>query len=417
MAPRPVLDAVVSQHAEEAAFLWLLRDRAVSAPQYTLKSLGRLDERVEAHLDGLRVAQAAGWTACLSELASHGEAGEVFAAGVLAFESGVAAKILAVLDVAMRSPDLGRPLVSALGWLSLDVAIDPIEQLLGAESLVLRRFGIAAAAVHRHDPGAALTAAVADPDPLLRARACQAAAEIGRADLRSRIRDSLSDSDEGCRYAAARAAALLGDQAAVRVLGAFAAAGGPFADDACALGLRLFDEATALAAHAELAQRPELRRMAVVAAGAAGYGSLIPWLLAQMHRPGYARIAGDAFTAITGLDLEAHKLDAEPPADFDAGPSEDPADDNVAMDPDEHLPWPLVSGLHEWWRVAQDEFHADTRYFLGQPITEAALWSALQTARQRYRASAAIELALSTPGFPIFEVRAPGIRQRGALGL
>jgi uncharacterized protein (TIGR02270 family) len=415
MAGRPVLDGVTAQHAEEAAFLWLLRDRAVWAPQYTLKSLARLDDRVEAHLDGLRVADTAGWRAALGELATHGEPGEVFAAGVLAFESGTAAKILAVLDVAMRTPDLGRPLVSALGWLPLDIALDPIEQLLTARSPVMRGYGIAAAAVHRHDPGDALDHAVTDPDPALRARACQAAAELGRVDLRSQVRESLDEPEEACRYAAARAAALLGDRAAVRVLGAFAAGGGRFADEACALGLRLFDEATALAAHHELAERPDLRRLSVVAAGAAGYGSLIPWLLAQMHRPGLARVAGEAFTSITGLDLTAHKLDDEPPDDFESGPSEDPAEADVAMDPDEHLPWPLVSGLHEWWHEAQGDFHADTRYLVGHPISEESLWHVLRTGRQRTRVAAAIELALIAPDAPLFEVRARGERQRAVL--
>src|SRR5690242_4412825 len=47
-------DRVVGRHADEASFLWLLRDGAVRAPHYTLRDLARLDERVEAHLDGLR---------------------------------------------------------------------------------------------------------------------------------------------------------------------------------------------------------------------------------------------------------------------------------------------------------------------------------------------------------------------------
>lgn len=51
---------IVSQHAEEAAFLWLLRDRAVYAPHYSLADLSELDDRVEAHLDGLRIAGDAG---------------------------------------------------------------------------------------------------------------------------------------------------------------------------------------------------------------------------------------------------------------------------------------------------------------------------------------------------------------------
>jgi uncharacterized protein (TIGR02270 family) len=155
--------------------------------------------------------------------------------------------------------------------------------------------------------------------------------------------------------------------------------------------------------------------MSVIAAGAAGYGSLIPWLLAQMHRPGLARVAGEAFTAITGLDLTAHKLEDEPPDDFEAGPTEDPADADVAMDPDEHLPWPLVSGLHEWWREAQHDFRADTRYLSGQPISEEWLWQVVRSGRQRTRAAAALELALLAPDAPLFEVRARGERQLALL--
>src|SRR5262245_61028631 len=44
-------DRVVGRHADEAPFLWSLRDGAVSAPHYALRDLARLDERVEAHLD------------------------------------------------------------------------------------------------------------------------------------------------------------------------------------------------------------------------------------------------------------------------------------------------------------------------------------------------------------------------------
>ena len=52
-----VIKAIIEQHAEEAAFLWTTRDRAVHSPNYSLKDLSGLEERVEAHLDGLRVAE------------------------------------------------------------------------------------------------------------------------------------------------------------------------------------------------------------------------------------------------------------------------------------------------------------------------------------------------------------------------
>jgi len=42
-----IIEDIVSQHAEEAAFLWLLRDGAVRAPHYNLKDLADLEERVD----------------------------------------------------------------------------------------------------------------------------------------------------------------------------------------------------------------------------------------------------------------------------------------------------------------------------------------------------------------------------------
>ncbi len=85
---RPVLEHIVEQHAEEAAFLSLLRDAATEAPHYKRHHLARLDERVEAHIDGLCVAGEAGWRCAVAELKAHPEPGELFAAGVLALESG-----------------------------------------------------------------------------------------------------------------------------------------------------------------------------------------------------------------------------------------------------------------------------------------------------------------------------------------
>src|SRR5947209_16407082 len=115
------LAEVVSQHAEEAAFLWLLRDAAVRAPHYSLTDLAKLDGRVEAHLDGLRVAGDTGWEICKKEL-EKGEPGEVFAAAVLAFESGKEDRIQEVLKLSIESTELPRGLVSDLGWLRYEQA-------------------------------------------------------------------------------------------------------------------------------------------------------------------------------------------------------------------------------------------------------------------------------------------------------
>lgn len=150
----PVITEIVSQHAEEAAFLWLLRSKAIPQPHYALKDFAKLDDRVEAHLDGLRVAGEVGWDLCRAALGNEGN-GEVFAASVMAFESGIESRIQAVLEAVQKTPELSEGLISALGWMPFRQAAPHAQRLLAAESPLQRLVGLATYAVHRQDPGAA----------------------------------------------------------------------------------------------------------------------------------------------------------------------------------------------------------------------------------------------------------------------
>ncbi len=162
-----VIPVIVEQHAEEAAFLWMLRDAAVRAPHYRLKDLAKLDNRVEAHIDGLRIAGEEGWRLCKEGLQS-GEAGEVFAAAVLAFEEQNGERIDKLVTVARQSDKAFRGLVSALGWIPHADLQEVLPQLLSANALIYRRLGISACAIQRKDPGDALISALKDPDSKLR---------------------------------------------------------------------------------------------------------------------------------------------------------------------------------------------------------------------------------------------------------
>ena len=56
------------------------------------------------------------------------------------------------------------------------------------------------------------------------------------------------------------------------------------------------------------------------------------------------------------------------PGGFEAGPTENPEDENVEMDPDENLPWPDQDLIKKWWSARQGNFAKGSRYLLGQPI-------------------------------------------------
>lgn len=413
-APRS-LPIVISQHAEEAAFQWLLRSQAVHAPHYSLADLAKLDDRVEAHLDGLRVAGDAGWEVCRREQAWE-EAGEVFAAAHLAFVSGRDDRIAAVCDAVLAAPATLPGLVSALGWLDWERAQPHAHALLAAEAPLLRRAGLAACAVHRQDPGPALDAALRDPDPAVAPRALRAAGELGRREALPRCLELCAADDPDTAYWAAWAAAVLGDRGAADHLVAIAAAGGRHAERACLAAARRLDPARAHDWRRQLAAPDGNPRLAVQAAGAIGDPQLVPWLIEQMAVDDLARPAGEAFSLITGLDLAYLDLDRDPPDDFAAGPTEDADDEDVAMDPDEDLPWPDPERVAAWWSAHGRAFKTGERHLLGEVIREKGLQRVLGAGLQRQRAAAALELVYLQPGRLLFEVRARGDRQRRRLG-
>ncbi len=405
---------VLSQHAEEAAFLWLLRDAATQAPHYDLKDLIKLDGRLEAHLDGLRISGDAGWASVREEL-SWKEPGEAFTATLLALEAGDETRLDEALAVAATSAELARGAISALGWLERERAVPWITRLLGSEDAMLRGIAIGGAAVHRHDPGPLLAKAIGAEDAFPRKRALKAAGELGRHDLLPGCRARYADEDADVRFQAARSGALLGDVESVHALAHLAVRGGRRAELAADLAARRMPLAQAHAWVHHLATEGEHRRLAVRVAGATADPALVPWLLDAMTDDELARPAGEAFSALTGVDLAFEDLDRDRPEGFEAGPTENPEDEDVAMDDDEDLPWPNPELVGRWWAEHGRAFAPGTRYLLGKPIAPPTLIEVLVAGRQRQRRAAALELVLAVPGRPLFETRAHGAVQRRIL--
>jgi len=395
---------VVAIHAEEAAFLWTQRDQAVRAPHYSLQDLADLDERVEANLDGLRIAGEAGWEIAKEGLGQE-EAGEVFTAAVLAFESGDPQRIEEVLAVGAQSLELARGVISALGWLTFEQAEPHILSLGESDEPIRRRIAIAAAAIHRQAVGQVMD------DPVVRPRGLRAVGELGKVALLPHCQASFDAEDEQCRFWGAWSAALLGDVKVVRVLREIAEGGGLLAERAGDLAARRMALPDALQWQQQLAANPDHHRLAAKVAGTIGDPALIPWLMELMEIPDLARVAGEAFSMITGVDIAYEDLEGKWPEGFEAGPTEGPEDEEVVMDPDEDLPWPEPELIANWWADNGGKFAVGTRHLLGKPISLDNLRRVLREGRQRQRAAAALELVLGEPAQPLFEVRAPGRRQ------
>jgi uncharacterized protein (TIGR02270 family) len=405
-----VLVNILEEHFEEADFLWHQRRKAVEGRHSDLTELVKIEERLLAHLDGLTLGGSEVWSLIHPE-SVHDDSGEVFVASLVAFESGDESRVKDVMNVANASPKISRGVISALGWIPFPQVRTVLEGLVHSESTGFRHIGIAGFAVHRQDPGRTLSLAAATDNPVLKARALKAMGELGRMDLLPAVKGHLNAEGDKCRFIAAWSAALLGDAGAVPILGSFAEQGDMNAKKAADLAFRRMDIKSAHIWQRSLTDKVQTHRIAVISAGVIGDPVLIPWLIKQMALPELARVAGEAFTMITGADVSSQDLKGEKPEGIEGRSPEELADENMEMDADEELPWPNPESIQKWWAMHRSEFQTGVRHLIGKPITEAWLWQVLKTGKQRQRAAAAIELAILQPGRPIFNVKAPAFRQ------
>jgi len=176
--------------------------------------------------------------------------------------------------------------------------------------------------------------------------------------------------------------------------------------------LQLVEAADALDVLKTLAQDPSNTRLVIKGAGLAGDPHYVPWLIKQMEDPKLARLAGESFSFMIGLDLAYLDLDRRRPENFESGPNDDPRDDNVAMDEDEGLPWPDPVKIHAWWRGNRSQFAVGTRYFMGEAVNWENCVRVLREGFQRQRVAAAQYLCLLRPGTVLFNCAAPAWRQQ-----
>jgi len=406
---------VLEQHAQDAAILHSARTNLTGAPHVRLRHLLRFDERLEAHLDGLAEAGEEAWPVCEAAL-EEAPAGAVFTAVVRALSDRRPDRLGRLLALPAALPGTARELLSAFGWLEADALRGVVAELLASPEARARVTGIAACAMHRVDPGLIARRCLEDPDPAVRARAWRTAGEIGKRELVSTAAAAMEHEDPACRFWAAWSAVLLGDkQRGLEVIAGLASVPGPFRPRAFQLAVQAMGVTAAHELLQAVAGDPASTRWLIRGSGLAGDAGYVRWLMDFMADDRFARLAGEAFSFITGADLAWLDLERKPPENFDPGPNDDPNDPNVDMDEDEGLPWPDRGRIEAWWQVNGRRFQTGVRYFMGEPLNPDHCLRVLKDGYQRQRRAAALYLSLLNPGTHLFEWRAPARRQQRLL--
>lgn len=388
---------IYHQYLDNASFLWVLRSIAVDQPHYNLQDIRELEERIEAQLDGLMLSVEQSWALCEELLELH-DPGELFAAAVIAFRSHDANKIQRVVEVGLEDDLAVKGLISAMSWLPGKLLHGWLEKFINSKNLDHKYLAVAACGLRRENPGESLNRVLQRDDcqanSRLYARALKLVGELRRQDLMPELLNATKSEETEVRFWSLWSAILLGRHEMAEHLQPFILSDGALQKDAIELAFRVLPIEQARSLIAQLGKEPEQARAVIRACAILGDPHAVNWLITRMEDDALARLSGEAFAQITGIDLEANGLNRELTDEERLADIDEESDAGLALNEDENLPWPDVAKVKSTWINLSHRFIAGQRYFLGKNINVDQLKSKLKNTNQRQRHAAALELAL-----------------------
>lgn len=357
---------ILEEHLEELQFLWLQRRAAVQSPRYTLRTLGELERRIEAHVQGLLIGGEQ-TQALLKPAAAEDDSAFAAAYVLLRFEKPELHTFL--FEALLQKPAPG--LVEAFCHAPLDPIIRRLRSTVGAPPPDLPLPVLAALAEILGCHGAVdlktsqMMAFLRHEDPALR-RAGWRIARYLPAQSPEVIKAGWNDPDRGVAAEALRAAAWC-RQAPLLAHGRHHAARPTVQHWDEIYLLAVLGTANELGHMLQLARAAEFGPARFRALGAFGHPQVIPHLLTGMESkdPLSAVAAGAAFTKITGFEVESSQRALVPPAD-----GHEP--DDFEREFLDEVKLPSAEAAQAYWKKAKDAFTKGTRYCRGFDVSKGA---------------------------------------------
>jgi uncharacterized protein (TIGR02270 family) len=412
----PVMMDVLEEHLDEAAFLWSQWERALVSPLYALPEFAELEERLLAHVDGLVVGGETAATELLLPGLETEEPGRI-AASALALLGGPGKhereELLEVFDTGdeVQRAGIGR----ALGLSEAEGLEAVLRPRLTAEAPAVQLAAFQALAfrgavppevrerwLYRDDAGS-VVAALREPRPL----APQWVQTV--------LPQLLVDPRPGVREAAITAGLVSGARAAWKACRKVAEEGGAGRRQALVV-LALGGDAKDAEWMVGLLRQEALRAEVLWALGFTGQALAAEACLEWMGDAKAAALAGEAFSAITGLKLEGeYRLPPKEEGEALVPLEQEDLDADLVPGPEASLPLPVPAAVERWWQTAKKGFEHGARYLRGSKLEARSLLEALGQEPMRRRHVLALELAIRSRGAHLFPTRAFTGRQRAEL--
>jgi len=400
-----IIENIIQEHSDEISALF---NGNFKHQNEILIELIDQQDRIEAHLDGLLLDPVLGWENA-QEALRFGDVGELYVASLVAIASKNQDYLKEVGKIAIDSPEMAPGFLHALLWYPIQTIQPIINSLIKTKSPVAQSLGVAALSSHGVDPGPAFEPLLTSDEKIVIQRAAQAAGEVGRVDLLSSLNRLLDHENPEVRFTVAKAATMLGSQTAAKALIDLVKQE-EYRHEAMRYVIPLMSTNNAQFWLNELAKDLAYTRSVIYGTGVLGDPQNIPGLIRAMHHKEYARIAGNAFSLMTGVDVDEMNLtpdSSEETQPANAEPTEAATEDYDNDDPDrdEIFPWPDPEKITAWWQSNHTRFIVGQRYLMGLPTDDKNLITVLYEGNQQQRNAAALQLKLRRPEQPLFNTR------------
>lgn len=388
---RPVNRSILNQHVEDTSFCWLRRQEALWRPSYRSPHQQRLDQLLDAHLEGLRIASSASLPIALNNLKRWETADEMFTSTYIMLQQDGEVDWEPLETILKECPSSSHGATAALLWNTTESTYACLKRWTNSTEPSLRAAATSAIAI-RHANGslesrtAWVLERLEDPSNAARARALRCIGEWNLSSLARYLHTAATDNDPLCRFESAYAMTWLrmeqGGSTLLETLPLMT--GTKKRRGLLVLALTATTNDFNQWLHS-IENQPDSQRDMIWALAFRGDNYALDRLLKLIQIPAYSRLTAYAICHITGLDLDEQGL-WHPDAQNDPEASYFSEDDGLLI-PDPKL-------LAAWVKRIQTTIPKSTCWLAGKAMTLENAKTVLQTGWQPQRWQAAFIIDL-----------------------
>jgi uncharacterized protein (TIGR02270 family) len=407
------LPDLIEESFQEAAFLWSRWEAELVSISRNLEEVWSwTEDRLGGALDGVQLAPAAtlerlaGIALAGDKRAEHTVCGRVLASAA----APIARALLGDAIRGAQGPRL-RSLMRGVEVADLDGSFAPVTKILSHQSAEHAASLARLKAFRRASLGEELTLAFESKVTDLQIEALRAARQLPPQYAASWIDTGLKHEHSQVRMAAMESGIR---QRIPNAWGAALSAARGFGGESAGL-LRLLAMLGSESEHAIIfsaLSKPTLQRSALWALGNVGSREAAEHCLIAMKHANLARMAGEAYCAITGADWVRDRL-SKPEPDV---PTPDFASDDLDANlvPTQEAQWPLpdLTAVRKHWNAIEARYQRGVRHVRGRPVSVDVLMDAVEEGPMLRRPDYAYELYVRTHGKYDVETRATRQVQR-----